>query len=863
MKIFDYKNTKYYTIALSFIIPAMILLGVFIFYGFAPFGDGSKSLLAMDMAGQYSQFYKGLKHITQQGSIFFSWSKALGTGYTGVFAYYLASPFSWLTLLCPNKYMASGILFLTVLKIGLCGSSFSCFLISKNIKKHVAILFATFYALMSYNIVYLMCLMWIDAVIFLPLLLLLIDRLVKKEKWLLLSVTYFLLFVSSYYMAYMCGIFTAVYFIYRLFFDAEKGFILRASIFGKYCLAVIVALGLSAWLTIPTAASLFEGKIGDDTSMIMNVWQQSKESLFTYDSSLILAKLYNGVYDSITNSGMLFLYCGAVVMILFVGFFLVKSIKPMKKVLLLAITIFFMLSLSLTFLNYAWHVFQRPNWFPYRFAFLFLFVVIYAASIAFDRIEQLPWHYFAAFFVVFTMLSGAATKINQNYISSEDINVTVGLVTICCCLMLFMCYKKKFIIYVVCTSVICIASIYDIGRHGYQMFEGIDEAHFYESSSQHTDYYSNMEVMINKAHEDDDTFYRVGQSAFQSFNEPIGLGYSSVSHYSSAYNATINRMLAKLGYGEFYYWVAPFGNTVITDMILSNKYYIMMNSPGEKYPDIKMLEHHNIPQNQYELLYYNDDFYLYKNQYALPVAFCAERDILDFSLSDNRVKNQNDFLNSLIDEDRQYMTEIDSSCSKENNCYRYTITATCDGVMYATFPNNGYSRKNACVNGQYYLRLYSAELECFMYLGYFHKGDTVTVDVEIQDDNYNENANSFYIIDMSKFEAAHHDLAKEQMIVTDFAEGYIEGNIYSSSGKAVFTSIPFDEGWSVLVDGHKVDVVSAAGFVGFNIDKGYHEITMKYYAKGQKLGLAITITTLLLLYSCYQCRKVRNNERYV
>ena len=128
MNLLSARKKTTYVLILSFAIPALMLLLVFMYYGFAPFGDGSKSLLAMDMAGQYSQFYKGLKNFADQDSVFFSWSKALGTNYVGVFAYYLASPLSWLTLLCPNSQMASGILFLTVLKIGLCGLTFALLL---------------------------------------------------------------------------------------------------------------------------------------------------------------------------------------------------------------------------------------------------------------------------------------------------------------------------------------------------------------------------------------------------------------------------------------------------------------------------------------------------------------------------------------------------------------------------------------------------------------------------------------------------------------------------------------------------------------------------------------------------------------
>ena len=103
---------------LGFLLPALIALYIFAAYGMAPFGG--KSLLIMDMSGQYVEFLAGLKHVRSVSDLYFNWGKVLGSNYTGVFAYYSSSPLSWLTVFCPDKYMPAGLTFLTALKIGLC-----------------------------------------------------------------------------------------------------------------------------------------------------------------------------------------------------------------------------------------------------------------------------------------------------------------------------------------------------------------------------------------------------------------------------------------------------------------------------------------------------------------------------------------------------------------------------------------------------------------------------------------------------------------------------------------------------------------------------------------------------------------------
>ena len=128
----------------SFFLPVLLLAAVLAFQGFAPFGD--KSLLIMDMSGQYVEFYNALQH----GDLFFSWSKGLGTDYIGVFAYYVSSPFSVLTLLFSDETMPVCIYLLTLLKIGFAGMSFTLYWTKRfGLRGAIMPVFSCAYALMS------------------------------------------------------------------------------------------------------------------------------------------------------------------------------------------------------------------------------------------------------------------------------------------------------------------------------------------------------------------------------------------------------------------------------------------------------------------------------------------------------------------------------------------------------------------------------------------------------------------------------------------------------------------------------------------------------------------------------------------
>ena len=89
---------------------------------------------------------------------------------------------------------------------------------------------------------------------------------------------------------------------------------------------------------------------------------------------------------------------------------------------------------------------------------------------------------------------------------------------------------------------------------------------------------------------------------------------------------------------------------------------------------------------------------------------------------------------------------------------------------------------------------------------------------------------------------------KENIISdTDYRDGYVKGTINVSNEKnLLYTSIPYDEGWSVTVDGKKVDYLNILnGLIGIELDEGEHIIEFKYRVSGLIIGSIISILGLI------------------
>ena len=206
----------YYLIA-AFFIPFVIMLGVYACLGKHPFGNNS--VLTLDLQAQYVYYYEAIRRLlTEGGSWLYSWERTLGGEFMGIVAYYMASPFNLILVLVPKHMLADAVMFIQLAKVGAMGLTFAYYLRkTRNTSDMQTIAFSMMYALCAYSVVNLVNPMWLDAMVFLPLLVLGIESMIRQRKFILYTVSLVAVFVTNYYMGYMCAIFTFIYYLYYYF----------------------------------------------------------------------------------------------------------------------------------------------------------------------------------------------------------------------------------------------------------------------------------------------------------------------------------------------------------------------------------------------------------------------------------------------------------------------------------------------------------------------------------------------------------------------------------------------------------------------------------------------------------------------
>lgn len=94
---------------------------------------------------------------------------------------------------------------------------------------------------------------------------------------------------------------------------------------------------------------------------------------------------------------------------------------------------------------------------------------------------------------------------------------------------------------------------------------------------------------------------------------------------------------------------------------------------------------------------------------------------------------------------------------------------------------------------------------------------------------------------MEKYPAQVEALKADHLENTEFAANKISGTIDLDTSKLLCLTIPYSKGWTAYVDGKKTEILRTnTMYSGIVLDKGNHLVELKYFTPGLKAGLLCT-----------------------
>lgn len=807
----------------AFLVPVIIMIIIFIQRGIFPFGENS--FLRTDMYHQYAPFFSEFQQkLTNGGSLLYSWDVGMGVNFAALYAYYLASPLNWLLIFCPKGFIIEFMTYMIVLKIGLSGLSFAYYL-----KKHCktsdigVAFFGIFYALSGYMAAYSWNIMWLDCIFLFPLIVLGLERLVRERKCFLYSITLGLAILSNYYISIMICVFMVLYFIALLLLDHRKtirDYLINLVQFSFFSL---MAGGFAAIVLLPEIFALQTTASGDVN------FPKTYESYFSIFD--MIARHIGNVETEIGLDHWPNIYCGVAVLMFFLLYLGCKKIRLKEKVVYCGLLLIFFASFSINVLNFLWHGFHYPNSLPCRQSFIYVFLILFVSYRAYSYLKETPWkHVVTAFWgaVCFVLL---AQKLVDNsafhfivfYVAILFLGIYAGII------YLYHQNKSKILLVLLTLAVVAVEA-------------AVNTTVTSVTTTSRTSYIRDNEAVRNLVEKLNPapTFYRIEKVDRKTKNDGAWMNFPSVSLFSSTANADLSDFFKKIGCESSTNAYSITGSTPLVDSLFSVRYGLY----SEEAADTGLIT----------LLDEQDHTYLYENSYTLPVAFVVPWELEDSWRIDlgNPAQVQND-LSAVLGVD-PVLEEVQTDLT--GTSFQFTALQAGDYYVYV---NNKKIEKVTASIGENSKSFSNVNRGFFLELGYINAGEEVMLK---SDSEGQDLVASVYRFSPDGLKAVYDSLNQSPMSVNLWTDTAIGGTVNAEKSGMLFTSIPYDQGWTAYLDGEKQDTRKIFDtFLSIEMPSGRHTVEFVYMPEGVMAGAVITGGSIGMLLLTWLLQMLLNKRR--
>ncbi|MBQ4515557.1 MAG: YfhO family protein [Clostridia bacterium] len=807
---------KWAVYVLAFFLPVLAMTIIYAFFGVYPFGD--KTVLVMDLNVQYVNFFEYYRKVLSgDAGLIYSFNKEMGGTMFGIFAYYLSSPFSLLVAFFPSHMLPDAVTLITLLKIGASGLTFAIFIRHLFEKTDLSVvLFSCAYALMMYQMHYQMCIMWLDGVIWLPLILLGTEQIIHGKSGTLFLVTFTISLFSNYYTAYMNALFTVLYFFSRYFIvfdEIDKKDLFKKTL--KMLILGLLSVLMGAVILIPSYLEMFNGKL--------NYEPFNPDIFISSGITSIARRLFIGQYDKITNIGTPNIFCGMLCGILTSVYFFNSEIKLRKKLITAGVFAVLLISMFFKDVDMIWHIFSYPNWFPYRYAYVFCLLSIVTAAEGFYELKKSSNEMFLCGLGGYLILVLISLLLGNKLITNSKLAVwSLVFAAVYICGLVLWRKSKKITKNIICACLIILTCV-ELIINGYVTLNGLDRAFRYVLRENYKNQVTKISETVDYMKSLDDGLIRMDKTVTRTENDPLFFGFNGISHYSSNFNSNIVKLNNKLGMLQESVVTRYAGSTVLTDSIFGIKY----------------IASEDVINEDYEVLEKIGDTYVYKNPHALSLGFAADDYVLNKpSYGSSYFENQDMLATSVFGD--SYLTQNETLDIKDKNAVEFTTEYS--GSYYLSLGKKYAGNVELSINGEKTTYPYDNITKKVFYLGKHPEGTNISVKFVNTKEIFKP---EFACIDIESFYAACDKKNNESAFnISEYTDTTIKGTVKIGDGEILFTTIPYEKGWTAYVDGKECRITSAQNaFMAVFVPEGEHEVELRYDLPGFKVSLVISILT--------------------
>ena len=836
---------------LAFYITAVFMWIYMIVGKIAPFGMSSFTLI--DSIHQYVPFLSDYQDKLINGkSLLYTWDVGLGQNFQSLLLYYMASPLNLIIVLFSRKGIIAMFSLLVSFKISISAGCFGYMLSRRDgeIKNSPVITALSFcYALSGYMCGYYWNIMWLDCIMVFPLIILGFEKLMTKKDARLYILALFYSMYCNYYISFIICVFLVLWFL-ATGHKNIKGFITDGV---RFALASILAAAMAAFSLIMAYLAITKTASAGSALPANKLYQSFFELLKR--QYMLTVPVNMDSFDGNAN-----LYCGTLIYILFFVYIFSKAVPLAEKIRKVGLIAFLFVSMNQERLNFIWHGFHNQFGIPNRFSFLYIFTLIYMGYDVLKEIKKtgvfsvvagvISSSILLALVYYKTDLEGLIPPLYMIIVSYSLIVVYAVFLMLAEEKMIRMVIFRVFMFIFISGEVLTNAWL-GIADHG-----GADGGYYLQ-------YCDVMKKSVGEVEKLADQkglrFYRSDVVSPIMLDENTFNNMKSIGTFCTTVRGDMVNAMAHLGYYTGSNEYLFLGSNPVTNDLMGMRYIYMRD--GDFYP----------AENDYYTAYNADGVKVLENKNAMSIAYGVSDGISYWDTGTYNCANViNDFafkaadIETIFEEKNPPYAVTGVNCDASYNMDHPNLISYCNGAgdsitIDATMivPEDGryviniranyleniifYLDDVPLANGRYQTQLFD--------LGELRAGSIVRFNMEFSESYTEEGTVSMFLSKLNKdnLSRLRGKLQKNEMIVTQMTDDSVKGTVNMDKGQVLFTTIPYDEGWTAYVDGEPETPESIGdGFLCLWLEEGEHDVELRFIPEGMKLGIIITIAGWLI-----------------
>lgn len=826
--------------------------------GTNPFTGGS--LLAGDYSDQYLGMFNYL-HLVVSGQAHGAYSLAngLGGGMMGNWAYYLLSPFNLLALPFSKALMPYALFALGSLKLAAMAATFNLFARRRwaELTPNLRLALSVAYGLMGYALTYQREFMWLDALVFLPLIVLGLRQILRGGR--ILTYTWWLAItlMANYYTGFMVCIFIALFTAFLMLGEEEwrdlRAFALTLL---KVVGASLLAIAMAAIVLVPTFMNLLGAKLGVDTGT----------PVLTHNPFVLASRLLIGAVDDHIDlhPGVLSvptIYVGGLALMCAILYFAARGISRRARVSALVYSLVW-IGLSFSTKGYLLlHGGSNPVGYPYRYAFLLSFWLLYLAGdalLALQKGELNPRFIWGLAGLV--LLATGVLVLKRGALDATLWRVTLSGFLYLLPLLLFVLGRRQ---WQATARMILVVVVVEMGVNAEltsAQTKGARPVSYYQR------YNNEMTTFAAVMQRDRGTQpVRADKNFMRHIDRSDGLvyGYNSASIFSSNLTSGTPELMRLFGQRTAGYYVQYSNGTALTDAILGMRYQMTSTRAARTQHDA-MRVYGSRADLQGTVIARRGQERLYRLAEPVALAFTHKGTAEPELLGGASLANQERVLQNWSGSQRSLLADVPLKITAGKNAQAerdgkvrvqgkhatvsWTLARTSKQV-YLSVPPAYYTKPNK-------LYLNGKKIAIFpgypvtVPLGVDAKHHSVRLTVKLSKTTGTLPAVTASSVRRANLRKTVQAINRGALHFTRSDAGNMRATVTTAGSKQVVTTIPAERGWQVQVDGKTVNTGTTLKgvFMTFAVQgKGKHVVTMRYRTPGFLLGLLISVAGLIVL----------------